>query len=110
MKRLHFQIPHNLSLLHQELLDSISTVAPILNIETNELEAVMRVEGDSGNVWLTVPDDVDESAVQAIVDAHDANATTAKEEHQAKQDVLEAKLTDDSITFEEMKELMRLRG
>lgn len=46
-------------------------------------------------------------------DAEEAQAeikATAREERQARQAVLEAKLTDDSLTFEEMKELMRYRG
>ena len=46
----------------------------------------------------------DAEEAQAVIDM------AARDERQARQDVLEVKLKDDSITFEEMKELMRLRG
>ena len=72
MKRLHFPIPSNLSLLHEEILDAIPTVAPVMNVTNGQLEAVMRVEGNDNNVWLTVPDDVDEAAIAVVVQAHDA--------------------------------------
>ena len=46
----------------------------------------------------------DAEEVQAAIDM------AARDELQTRQDALEAKLADDSISFEEMKELMRLRG
>ena len=46
----------------------------------------------------------DAEEAQAVIDM------AARDERQARQDVLEVKLANDSITFEEMKELMRLRG
>ena len=45
----------------------------------------------------------DEQEAQAIAEIN------AEIDRQARQKVLEDKLSDDSITFEEMKELMRLR-
>ena len=45
----------------------------------------------------------DTEEVQAAIDM------AARDELQTRQDVLEAKLADDSISFDEMKELMRLR-
>lgn len=45
----------------------------------------------------------DAEEVQAAIDM------AARDELQTRQDALEAKLADDSITFDEMKELMRLR-
>ena len=45
----------------------------------------------------------DAEEVQAAIDM------AARDELQTRQDALEAKLADDSISFEEMKELMRLR-
>ena len=45
----------------------------------------------------------DEQEAQALVEIN------AEIDRQARQKVLEDKLSDDSITFEEMKELMRLR-
>ena len=82
MKRLHFQIPNNLSLLHDELLAAIPGLGPapntlgILDSDTEqvELEPVIAVEGDGSNVWLTVPDDADQAAIRAVVLAHDPNS------------------------------------
>ena len=45
----------------------------------------------------------DAEEVQAAIDM------AARDELQTRQDVLEDKLADDSISFDEMKELMRLR-
>ena len=45
----------------------------------------------------------DTEEVQVAIDM------AARDELQTRQDVLEAKLADDSISFDEMKELMRLR-
>jgi len=46
----------------------------------------------------------DAEEVQAAIDM------AARDERMVSQEALEAKLADDSITFEEMKELMRFRG
>ena len=70
MKRLHFQIPNNLSLLHDELITAIPLLAPIRDAEGLGTP-VIRAEGDDNNVWLTVPDDADEVAIAAVVQAHD---------------------------------------
>ena len=70
MKKLHYQIPNNLSLLHDELLAAIPSVA-IQADTTGERYAVMQVEGNDNNIWLTVPDDADEVAIAAVVQAHD---------------------------------------
>ena len=71
MKRLHFAKPNNLSRLHDELLAAIPTLRPIPNAR-GENEPVMAVEGRGDDIWLTVPDDADEAAIAAIVQAHDA--------------------------------------
>ena len=71
MKRLHYPIPNNLSLLHDELLAAIPVLDPIMG-PGGEREPVMQVEGDAGNVWLTIPNDVDEGAIATVVLAHDA--------------------------------------
>lgn len=73
MKTLHYQIPSNLSLLHDELLVAIPSLVPVRDID-GEGTPVMRVEGNDDNVWLTVPDDADETAIAAVVLAHDANS------------------------------------
>lgn len=56
-KRLHYTKPHLLSKLHDELI--AAGIVP------------ERVEGDGEDVWLTVTDGTVESAVAAVVDAHD---------------------------------------
>ena len=42
--------------------------------------------------------------ITAVIDAHDATPVVSR------LDILTTKLADDSITFKELKELMRLRG
>ena len=81
MKTLFFDIPNNLSLLHDEILTALPTLRPtpnsagILDFDGDlDLEPVMMVEGDGNLVRLTVPDDADEAAIDAIVQAHDATA------------------------------------
>tara|TARA_R100001143_G_C3273225_1_gene93176 strand:+ start:128 stop:361 length:234 start_codon:yes stop_codon:yes gene_type:complete len=73
---------HNkLSKLHDELLSAISALRPvqadpIVLIDGVAMKnPVMYVEGVSGEasdcwVRLVVPDDADESAIQAVIDAH----------------------------------------
>jgi len=70
MKDLHFQIPNNLSNLHDELLDTCPNLRPVPNTG-GILEPVMCVEGDDANVWLTVPDDADDAAIAVVIQAHD---------------------------------------
>jgi len=52
----------------------------------------------------------EEETARDAEEAQLAIEMAAAKERRARQEVLEAKLVDDSITFEEMKELMRLRG
>ena len=52
----------------------------------------------------------EEDAAQDVIDEEWEAGTEARHAADAREGELEAKLTDDSITFEEMKELMRLRG
>ena len=63
-----------------------------------------KINGE--NVQFTAEEEVarDSEEAQAEIDS------VAKNEQRAKRETLEAKLADDSITFEEMKELMRFRG
>ena len=60
---------------------------------------------DGEMIQFTPEEEIEREAeeVQAAIDM------VARDELQTRQDVLEAKLADDSISFEEMKELMRLR-
>ena len=68
-KTLHFQHLHHLNKLHGELLTT-PTLQPITNTH-GKREAVLLLSGGDDDIWLTVPDDADESAIQAVVDAHD---------------------------------------
>jgi len=52
----------------------------------------------------------EEDAAQDLIDAEWEAGAEARHAADAREGELEAKLADDSITFEEMKELMRMRG
>ena len=107
MKTLTYNIPNDLGSLHQELIEGVPnfhrTYVGEDGVRTGSPDCAI-VEGRDGFVRLTVSDDTDEGAIQAIIDAHDATPVVSRVE------VLTAKLQDDSITFTEMKELMRLKG
>jgi len=70
MKRLHFNRPNNLSLLHDEILQAIPALRPTVNV-SEELEPTIQVEGLEDDVWLSVPDDADEAAIAFVVQTHD---------------------------------------
>ena len=74
MKTLHFIKVNNLSVLHDEIINAIPSLGPVV-LPENEPSGVrtptMRVEGDDGNVWLTVHDGADEAAIAAVVQSHD---------------------------------------
>jgi len=59
---------------------------------------------------VKVPFTEDEETARDAEEAQVAIDMAARDERMVSQEALEAKLADDSITFEEMKELMRLRG
>ena len=69
MKRLHFTRANNLNQLHEEIVAAVPSVRPQLNA-FGEQEAVMTVEGKGDDIWLTVPDDADETAISTVVTAH----------------------------------------
>ena len=76
MKHLHFQTPNDLSLLHDELIAAIPALKPrsVPGTELDEspgLAPVMTVEGLGADIWLGVPDEVDEGAIAAVIAAHD---------------------------------------
>ncbi len=64
MKTLVFTMIYDLSQLHDELLVAIPELASIKG------EAVMGVEGKGSTVRLRVPNNVDETAIAAVVAAH----------------------------------------
>ena len=72
MKQLRFSIANNLSALHDEILAAVPSTRPVVNGQ-GENVAVMLVQAKGNDISLTVPDDVDEAAIQAVVDAHDAS-------------------------------------
>jgi len=57
-----------------------------------------------------VPFTAEEEAAADLEDEFYAEVYKLRDAENAREVELEAKLADDSITFEEMKELMRLRG
>ena len=58
---------------------------------------------------VDVPLTVEEEAAEDALEAAWEEEKVVRDEVDAREVALEAKLADDSITFEEMKELMRLR-
>ena len=80
MKKLTFNKPHNLSLLHDELLAAIPALNPRLAPGRTMLGGspvrvpVITVEGLDDNIWLGVPDEVDDAAIAAVIAAHDGSA------------------------------------
>ena len=70
MKTLHFVKANNLSALHDEILAAIPSLAPVRDSE-GKGTPVMRVEGNASDIWLTVPSDANEAAIEAIIGAHD---------------------------------------
>lgn len=87
MKRLHFVKAHDLSRLHDEILAAMPGLKPIPNIAgrvdtlrpptnppTLELEPQLHVEGRGDDIWLTVPDNADETAIASVVQAHNPSA------------------------------------
>ena len=78
MKRLHFTKANNLGLLHDELLTALPELAPVPDPSgatgpdgKPSLIQVTRVESSGNDIWLTVPDDTDETAIAAVIQAHD---------------------------------------
>jgi len=68
---------------------------------------MVRYKNENGvDIQFTPEEEIsrDEEEVQAEIDK------VARQERRAILDALKAKLADDSITFDEVKELMRLRG
>ena len=78
MKKIHFNMPNNLSLLHDELPAAMSDRRPQLRptgaldpFRNPALQPVMRLHGDAENVWLAVPDMADTGAINSEIQARD---------------------------------------
>ena len=69
MKTLTFNAAHNLSRLHGDLVAAIPALAGPVGADGLR-QAVMALSGDGQTVTMSVPDDTDETAVQAVLAAH----------------------------------------
>jgi len=85
-QRLHFTKVHNLSGLHDELMNGLPALRPISGVDSDGTAvqfAVLRVEGTGTDIWLTVPaslSQVELDLISAIVGAHDpAPAVSARD-------------------------------
>jgi len=77
------------------LMDELLAVFPEwLMKEDDEWHCLLRVEGNDKGVRLTVPDGADESAIAAVVAAHDPDALSVAEQVAAAQANIEAKATE----------------
>lgn len=78
MKRIHFNKPNNLSKLHDEILAAIPSLRSVPNPRGDmgsngriyKIPVMTHVEGNGQDIWLTVPDNVDEAAISTVVNAH----------------------------------------
>ncbi len=70
MRELRFKIAANPAALHAELA-AIPELQPALNEETGALETPFTIESHPRSVLVRVPDDVSESKITAVVEAHD---------------------------------------
>ena len=83
MKQLRFNQAHNLSKLAEELVTAIPSLEKT-RVRTDGAfvgykEAIpdhLRMEGLEDDLIITVADDADEVAIQAVIDAHDATPRT----------------------------------
>ena len=79
MKRLVFNLAHDLGRIHEELIAAIPSLERV-RIRDEErflgdresLPDNIRAEGLGDKLTITVADDADEVAIQAVIDAHDA--------------------------------------
>jgi hypothetical protein len=92
-KRLHYQKPHLLSKLHDELI-----VASI---------ALERVEGLDEDIWITVPDSQAKAPVDAIVSAHTDTPPPPPSGHQLIEDLKSALANWDSLTVAQKDGVLR---
>lgn len=70
MKTLTYTQPHHLSTIHDELIAAVPALAPEVGADGRRV-ARASVSGDGSTLTLRVPDDTDEAAVLAVVEAHD---------------------------------------
>lgn len=84
MAQYHYRFPHDLRGLADEIMRAIPESAPHPN-SAGKMEAVSRFEDRGEDVWITVPDAVARSAVDAVVAAHDPTKYDREEQQQKQQ-------------------------
>ena len=70
MKTLTYTVLNKLDILHDELLAAIPSLGPIPTAGGGR-EAIMALHGNDQEITLWVPDNADEAAIAAVVEAHD---------------------------------------
>jgi hypothetical protein len=74
MKNLTFTVPNNLNLLHDELIASVPELRPVQGSDsTGDFVPRMGVQGHGDEIFLSVPDDADLPAIEAVIRRHDAS-------------------------------------
>jgi hypothetical protein len=89
MKVLVFKKKNNLNLIGEELFDAFpewvrEETDPDLGTTINTTSVVIQHTGNKDEFSVTVPDDADEVAIQAVVDAHDSSKESKKEKRDKK--------------------------
>ncbi|MCH8894100.1 MAG: hypothetical protein J4N75_07195 [Chloroflexi bacterium] len=115
MKALKFNKPNNLSLLHDELMSAIPELRPRLTPNLPSINGqpatapVMTVEGLDDDIWLGVPDDVDEAEIATVIAAHDGAATQVDQSADRKTRIAELLQTSRSNwTTAQLREILEL--
>ncbi|HEX8221690.1 MAG TPA: hypothetical protein VF914_21055 [Chloroflexia bacterium] len=79
MKRLAFNKRHNLGQLYEELLETIPALRPQVDTSGIPIASLLMEESTSSAwLWLSVPDDVNEADVAAVVARHDPTSSEQK--------------------------------
>jgi len=106
MQKLEFNKPNNLSQLHDEIIAQVPNFHRVvigqdgLNKATEDWG---RVEGLGDLTRIFFADDIEPSTINAVVDKH-----IPKPKSPSRLDVLHEKLKQNSITYDEVREMLRL--
>ena len=94
---------HNLNLINEEIMDAFPQWKGILNSEGIYENQGVFVRGDGSALQLTVPNDADTDALDAVINAHDATKkSNGEKEKQNKED---SKKEYDKYKFKDIAEL-----
>jgi hypothetical protein len=82
MKKLTYTLSNDIDKLHDEIIAGVPALAPRTPdtpdpVRPNSKEPVMTVHALGDVVTLDVPNDADESAIKAVIDAHDGTPPAA---------------------------------